>query len=175
MTYDMAAVTPWNSNTEGALFALTSGKGVCRHYAALFTALARADGIPTADIWGSWPGTQVTSGPVVDDGNNKHNWVQSYIPNYGWIPADPTAGQNWFAQLSDNYHVPVMSVNYVYQRAWSNSPGNFNSYLAEEPVVTQGFQGPGLSSTATSATGPSAITIETADLPAVIGRFSTKS
>jgi len=141
MTYDMAAVTPWNPKTEGALFALRSGKGVCRHFSALFTALARADGIPTADIWGSWPGPRGSSGSMVDDGSNKHNWVHFFIPNYGWIPADPTAGESWFAVLSDNYHVPVMSVNYVYQRAWGS--GNWQSvFSGEEPVITQGFQMP---------------------------------
>lgn len=142
MTYDMAAVTPWTPETEGALFALTSGKGVCRHFAALFTALARADGIPTADIWGSWPGPQGSSGSIVDNGNNKHNWVQFFIPNYGWIPADPTAGGSWFAQLPDNYHAPVMSVNYVYQRAWGSGGQLQSVFSGEEPVITQGFQGP---------------------------------
>lgn len=93
------------------------------------------------DIWGSWPGPQGSSGSTVGDGGNKHNWVQFFIPNYGWIPADPTAGEAWFARLSDNYHVPVMSVNYVYQRAWGS--GNWQSvFSGEEPVITRGFQMP---------------------------------
>jgi transglutaminase-like putative cysteine protease len=134
MTYDMAAVTPWNHNTEGALYALASGKGVCRHYSALFTALARADGIPTVDVWGSYASQ---FGSVVDRGDNKHSWVEFFIPNYGWISADPT--ENEFAQL-DNAHVPEMSVEYTYQRAWSPSgDSSFTSVLGpglEEPVVS---------------------------------------
>jgi transglutaminase-like putative cysteine protease len=140
MTYDMAAVTPWNPNTEGALFALTSGKGVCRHYAALFTALARADGIPTVDIWGSLANER---GSVADRGDSKHNWVEFFIPNYGWISADPTL--NEFAQL-DNGHVPVMSVNYLYQRAWGVQAQFQSVFSGEEPVISQGFQGPATAS-----------------------------
>ncbi|HUK50402.1 MAG TPA: transglutaminase-like domain-containing protein [Terriglobales bacterium] len=136
MTYDMAAVTPWNPNTEGALYALRSGKGVCRHYAALFTALARADGIPTVDVWGSRATGQ---GAVVDDGNNKHNWVQFYIPNYGWIPADPTVGT--FPGL-DGGDVPIMSVSYTYQRAWGSLASFQSVFASEEPVISLGFQGP---------------------------------
>ncbi len=140
MTYDMAAVTPWNPNTEGALYALRSGKGVCRHFAALFTALARADGIPTADIWGS---RATGKWQIVDDGSNKHSWVHFFIPNYGWIPADPTVGT--FAQL-DGGDVPVMSVNYLYQRAWGSGPKFQSVFSGEEPVITQGFQGPATAS-----------------------------
>ena len=119
MTYDTAAVTPWRPETEGALFALHSGKGVCRHFPALFTALARAAGIPTADIWGSAP---TDGGSLTDPGDLKHNWVQFYVPNYGWVLADPawenTQGVDWYAQLRDNSHVPIQSVNYLYKTAW---------------------------------------------------------
>jgi transglutaminase-like putative cysteine protease len=135
MTYDMAAVTPWNPNTEGALYALRSGKGVCRHYAALFTALARADGIPTADIWGSRATEQ---GAVVDTGDSKHNWVQFYVPNYGWISADPTVGT--FAGLGGD--VPIMAVNYLVQRAWGSQAPFQSVFSGEEPVISLGFQGP---------------------------------
>ena len=135
MTYDMAAVTPWNPNTEGALYALRSGKGVCRHYSALFTALARADGIPTADIWGSRATEQ---GAIVDAGDSKHSWVQFFIPNYGWISADPTVGT--FAGLGGD--VPIMSVNYLYERAWGSQAPFQSVFSGEEPVISLGFQGP---------------------------------
>ena len=140
MTYDMSAVTPWKPETEGALFALRSGKGVCRHFAALFTALARAAGIPTADIWGS---RATGKGYLADAGDYKHNWVHFFMPNYGWIPAEPTMengwGGDWFAQLRDNGDVPVMSVSYVYDRAWW-SGGNAKSAIYEEPAILTGFQ-----------------------------------
>jgi len=140
MTYDMAAATPWKPETEGALFALRSGRGVCRHFSALFTALARASGIPTVDVWGS---RATDRGYLADDGGNKHSWVHFYVPNYGWIPAEPTMeyhyGGDWFAQLRDNGDVPIMSVSYVYDRAWW-SGGNAKSAIYEEPAILTGFQ-----------------------------------
>jgi transglutaminase-like putative cysteine protease len=137
MTYDLAAVTPYSPATEGALFALHSGKGVCRHYAALFTALARADGIPTANLFGS---ALTDNGSVVDKGDSKHGWVQFFIPNYGWISDDPTWSE--FARL-DNNHAPMMATNYTYQVAWSPDPGVFDQVLnsnLDEPVISLGIQ-----------------------------------
>jgi hypothetical protein len=137
MKYDMSVLTPWNAETEGALFALRSGKGVCKHYAALFTALARAAGIPTADIWGSF------SNPV-DSGHSKHSWVHFYIPNYGWIPADPTfedsTGDNWFARLPQSWDIPVMSVNYLYEQAWWSGGRAQGAIPGQEPATLLGLQ-----------------------------------
>jgi hypothetical protein len=91
-------------------------------------------------IWGSWG-----YGPV-----DKHDWAHFYLPNYGWIPVETTFGDSkqnadrWFAQLPDNLHIPVMSVNYVYRRAWW-SGGTVESLVPnEEPFVSQGFEIPEL-------------------------------
>jgi hypothetical protein len=149
MTYD-STYRPWSPATEGALFALHSGRGVCRHYAALFTALARADGIPTAFLEGSGLSD---NGSVLDRGDRKHTWVQFFLPNYGWVSADPTWAE--FAQL-DNNHVPILSEPYdTLDTAWSSTksttPGLFNSLTPifsstvvndnfGEPVISLGLQ-----------------------------------
>lgn len=139
MTYDSSAVTPWKAETEGALFALRSGRGVCRHFAALSTALARAAGIPTADIWGS------AANPT-DMGDQKHNWVHYYIPNYGWIPAEPTLEKGsrvaCFANLPNSRDIPVMSVSYTYQRAWWSGGSLEKKFSGEEPIIVQGLEIP---------------------------------
>jgi len=135
MTYDSSLDSPERPDTEGALFALRSGKGVCRHFAALATALARAAGIPTADIWGS------RTDPV--DGVYKHNWVHFYIPNYGWIPADPTLEKrtgNWFGRLPDSGNVPLMSGNYVHSIVWWSGGTLEEAGPGEPPVIYAGFQ-----------------------------------
>ena len=103
MAYDASAVTPWKPATEGALYALRTGRGFCRHFSALFVALSRAAGIPAADILGI---------DGVQHGVN-HNWAQFYLANYGWIAVGLT--EKNFARLADrNPHVPLMSVNYEY-------------------------------------------------------------
>jgi len=139
MTYDSSAVTPWKPETEGALFALHSGRGVCRHFAALSTALARAAGIPTADMWGS-------AASPIDLGDQKHNWVHYYIPNYGWVPAEPTLEKSsrldCFARLPNNRDIPVMSVSYTYQRAWWSGGSVEKAFTGEEPIIVQGLEIP---------------------------------
>ncbi len=138
MTRDDALLS-WSAEHEGALFALHSGKGVCRHFPALFAALARAAGIPTIDIWGS---TATDPGSLADPGDLKHNWVQFYVPNYGWIPADPSfengGGVDHFARLQDNSRVPVMSVNYLVQTAWWS--GGDAQAISEKGTIPSGEQ-----------------------------------
>ena len=135
------SLATYNPETEGALFTLRTGRGVCRHFSALFVALARAAGIPAAMIWGSW------NYGLVD----KHDWAHFYLPNYGWIPVETTFGDSkqnagrWFAELPDNIHIPVMSVNYGYRRAWW-SGGTVRSLVPiEEPFISAGFEIPELS------------------------------
>ena len=68
----------------GAKALLTNGEGECGDYASLFIALARAKGIPARSIVGYWAisGTEQT-----------HVWAEFYLEGIGWIPVDPTIGQ----------------------------------------------------------------------------------
>ena len=129
----------WNSATEGALYTLKAGRGVCRHHAALFVALSRAAGIPAAMILGIW-----------EWGAINHDWVQFHLPNYGWIPAEvtPTAcvtqnGNTCFGGVGDVQHTPLISVNYVYQigycRPCNNLVDVFATNTENGPTVSDGF------------------------------------
>jgi hypothetical protein len=129
------SLATYNPATEGALFTLRKERGVCRHFSALFVALARAAGIPAAMIWGSWDYGLI----------DKHDWAHFYLPNYGWIPVETTFGDSqvnadqWFARLPDNIHIPVMSVNYGYQRAWWSGGTAESLVPKEEPYILGGF------------------------------------
>jgi len=61
---------------------LSSGRGVCRDYAALYAAMARSLGIPT----------RICTGIVYAvDGFYLHSWAESWLgPENGWVPIDPT-------------------------------------------------------------------------------------
>jgi len=134
-----SSLAKWNPATEGALYILRAGRGVCRHHAALFVALCRAAGIPAAEILGIWG----EKGPV------NHSWVHFYLANYGWIPAEPTPGacfneneNSCFAGL-DNRHTPLISVNYqywVYSCKGCEAEDAFfrDGGTSHGPVVTEG-------------------------------------
>jgi transglutaminase-like putative cysteine protease len=68
----------------GAARALQRGRGDCTEYADLFVALCRAKNIPA----------RVIAGCTVrlDSQSPKHNWVEVYLREYGWVPFDPSAG-----------------------------------------------------------------------------------
>jgi hypothetical protein len=130
----------WNSTTEGALYILRSGRGVCRHHAALFVALCRAAGIPAAEILGIFG----ENAPI------NHGWVHFYLRNYGWVPAEPTTGacnthdgSTCFGGLGDIQHTPLMSVNYQYWTADCRSCSKlldvFANDTANGPIVSNGF------------------------------------
>ncbi|MFX1508096.1 MAG: transglutaminase family protein [Promethearchaeota archaeon] len=89
----------------GALYAYKNREGDSAEFGNLFTALLRANNIPSRRISG-WGGT-------LDEGNNyttrqvAHGWAEFYLPNYGWIPSDPTFGRlhRWdnFAKADDKH------------------------------------------------------------------------
>ncbi len=127
----------WNSASEGALYFLKSRSGVCRHHAALFVALSRAAGIPAAMVLGVWG----------DGGPINHDWVQFYLPNYGWVVAEPTPtgcqGNTCFGGVGDAQHTPLISVNYVYRIAYCRPCNNLVDVFATNsgngPNLSNGF------------------------------------
>jgi len=68
----------------GAVKALQEEKGDCSEYSDLFVALCRAKNIPA----------RVVTGYTVrlDLDSPKHNWVEVYLRNYGWVPFEPGWG-----------------------------------------------------------------------------------
>lgn len=66
---------------------LTNGHGSCSEYTFVFMALCKAAGIPTRYVGATWIKKDESS---MD--NVYHRWPEMYLPNYGWIPTDPTHG-----------------------------------------------------------------------------------
>lgn len=75
---------------QGALSAVRTKVGVCEEYAALMTALLRAGNVP-ARVNTGFCFYDSELAEVNNDGNYfRHAWVEFYLPEYGWVPADPT-------------------------------------------------------------------------------------
>jgi len=104
---------PWTGdatayrNAYGALATLRRGYGTCQNQALAFVTLCRAAGIPARVVHG-------INSVMLDEERNledwSHAWAEFYVPNYGWIPADPTG--NVFGKI-DNLRVILSFGNNV--------------------------------------------------------------
>ena len=63
---------------------LQSRRGDAYTYATLYAALLRSSGIPARVVGGYLAGESQTARP--------HFWTELYLPNFGWLPADPALG-----------------------------------------------------------------------------------
>lgn len=66
---------------------LKRGTGSCSEYSFVYIALCRAVGLPAR-----YAGSVVIRGDDASTDDVFHRWVEVYIPNYGWIPVDPSGG-----------------------------------------------------------------------------------
>jgi len=75
-----------NNERIGAKAALQGGSSVCMEYSDSMIALLRAQGIPARAAVG-YIGIE---GIKESEENVPHQWVQVWIPEYGWLSIDPT-------------------------------------------------------------------------------------
>ncbi|MDI6809271.1 MAG: transglutaminase domain-containing protein [Candidatus Eisenbacteria bacterium] len=68
---------------------LKRGTGSCSEYSFVYIALCLASGLPARYV-----GSVVIRGDDASDDDVFHRWVEVYLPNYGWIPVDPSGGDN---------------------------------------------------------------------------------
>ena len=139
--------------------ALKARSGDAYDMAILFTALARASGIPAIPV----------AGIVVDAQRDSrvHWWAEFYIEGFGWVPVDPGLAQNvpfalradareWYFGNLDAGHIafsrswadqkPMTTKgrivykprSFAFQPIWEESGGNIKSYASfwAEPKVT---------------------------------------
>jgi hypothetical protein len=75
----------YKSEPAGASQALAQCEGDCTEYTHLFVAICRAKNIPAKVISGYITKFDVTP---------RHNWAEVYLKEYGWVPFDPTLGDD---------------------------------------------------------------------------------
>lgn len=85
----------------GAVATLRTRIGICSDFAELYAALLRTDHIPA----------RLISGYVTNNGAGQagfHQWDEFYLPQDGWVVADPTWGRfGYFGRLQDNWHIAL--------------------------------------------------------------------
>ncbi|MDM8557779.1 DUF3488 and transglutaminase-like domain-containing protein [Candidatus Parabeggiatoa sp. HSG14] len=73
-------------------FLFETRTGFCEHYAAAFTVLMRAAGIPARIVTGYMGGTLNPIGDyLIVRQRDAHAWSEIWLQNKGWIRVDPTA------------------------------------------------------------------------------------
>ncbi|MDX9739870.1 MAG: DUF3488 and transglutaminase-like domain-containing protein [Gammaproteobacteria bacterium] len=73
-------------------FLFRSRRGFCEHYAAAFTVLMRAAGIPARVVTGYQGGEINSVGDyLVVRQRDAHAWAEVWLPEEGWTRVDPTA------------------------------------------------------------------------------------
>lgn len=73
-------------------FLFKTRQGFCEHYAAAFTVLMRAAGIPARIVTGYLGGMVNPIGNyLIVRQRDAHAWSEIWLPNQGWVRVDPTA------------------------------------------------------------------------------------
>jgi transglutaminase-like putative cysteine protease len=93
--YDLAPPQPGPGVDPIAFFLFDSKRGYCEFFATAMGDMLRSIGIPTRLVNGFGPGSfDNATHTYVVRGEDAHTWVESYFPNYGWIPFEPTPDTN---------------------------------------------------------------------------------
>lgn len=94
LSYDYSKLQTGDLTRLGARTALQeSDKAVCMEYTDLFIALARAAGIPAREVNGFAYTADESHRPLslrLQGGDVLHAWPEVYLPDSGWVMADPT-------------------------------------------------------------------------------------
>ncbi|MCX6556780.1 MAG: transglutaminase [Candidatus Aminicenantes bacterium] len=85
---------------------LSRGSGSCSEYTFVYIAMCRAAGLPAR-----FAGSVVVRGEDASFDFVYHRWVEVYLPNYGWVPVDPSGGDqesprdqaNFFGHLDNRF------------------------------------------------------------------------
>lgn len=71
-------------------------QGVCTEISNLYISMLRSLGIPSRFV----TGIAYTESELFESNWGLHGWVEVYFPNHGWVPFDPTYGQNGYVDAT---------------------------------------------------------------------------
>ena len=136
MYYEMAG--GWNT----APTVLARGNGSCSEYSFVYISMCRAAGLPARYV-----GSVAIRGDDASMDDVFHRWVEVFMPNYGWIPIDPSGGDrdwpgdqaNYIGHVANRYLITTQSGGGSETMAWTY---NSNEFFVTEPktfVVIDNF------------------------------------
>lgn len=119
LDYDESKASSDNERI-GAVKALQGGGSVCMEYADSMIAILRAMGIPARAALGYAGITE-----DIDTNQVRHQWVQIWIPEYGWFSIDPT-------YESENQKVGPLIDRVLWETFTGDSLSNIRIYSADK-------------------------------------------
>lgn len=101
---------------------LERGNGSCSEYSFVYIAMCRAASLPAR-----YAGSVAIRGDDASWDDVFHRWVEVYLPNYGWIPVDPSGGDskwpfaqaNAFGYLNNSYLITTLGGGGSEYLGWS--------------------------------------------------------
>lgn len=114
---------------------LTRGNGSCSEYSFVFISMCRAAGLPTKYV-----GSVVVRGDDASTDDVFHRWCECYLPNYGWVPIDPSGGDqdsparaaDYFGHVGNRYLITTDSGGNSEYMGWQY---NCNEFWTTEGTV----------------------------------------
>jgi len=114
---------------------LQRGNGSCSEYAFVYIALCRAAGLPARYV-----GSVVVRGEDACFDFVYHRWVEVYLPNYGWVPVDPSGGDKdsprdqtmYFGHLANRFLITTEGGGDSEYLSWDYN--TYETWEADGPV-----------------------------------------
>ncbi len=128
----------WNT----APTVLSRGNGSCSEYSFVYISMCRAAGLPARYV-----GSVVMRGDDSSFDDVFHRWVEVYLPGYGWIPVDPSGGDQvsprdqayYFGYLSNRYYITTQSGGGSETMGWTYNSNEFWTTEPQTNVVSEYF------------------------------------
>jgi sugar lactone lactonase YvrE len=121
---------------------LERGNGSCSEYSFVYIAMCRAAGIPARYV-----GSVAIRGDDASWDNVFHRWVEIYLPNFGWLPVDPSGGDselpasqaNSFGFLNNRYLITTVGGGGSEYLEWSYNSNERWTSKGRCKIVVENF------------------------------------
>lgn len=136
MYYEMTG--GWNT----APTVLARENGSCSEYSFVYISMCRAAGLPARYV-----GSIVQRGQLVAMDDVFHRWVEVYLPKYGWIPVDPSGGDQtspaaqarYFGYLGNRFLITTQSGGGSEYLDWQYNSNSYHTCSPKTFVVHEYF------------------------------------
>ncbi len=136
LEYELAG--GWNP----APVVLERGNGSCSEYTFVYIAISRAAGLPARYV-----GSVVVRGDDASMDDVFHRWVEVYLPNYGWIPVDPSGGDfplpsdqaAYFGHLSNRFLITTQNAGDSPYLGWTYNSDTQWSFIGKCKIFEEHY------------------------------------